>query len=112
MVNGYIVHPFTLHQISCFVQQDPVYYPQLTFEEQLYFTAQFLLGDRPQEERLERIRWVFDPIIYHLNLKELASRSIGNGNKGGLSNGDKRKLAIACMLLYDLPYPLRNRFQK
>lgn len=67
-MNGYIVHPFTLQyplflavrtsQISCFVQQDPVYYPQLTFEEQLYFTAEFLLGDRPQEERLERIRWV------------------------------------------------------
>ena len=45
--------------MSCFVQQDPDYYPQLTLEEQLYFTAEFLLGDRTQEERLERIRWVF-----------------------------------------------------
>ena len=38
-------------------------------------------------------------------MKELATRSIGTGAKGGLSNGDRRKLAIACMLLYDLPSP-------
>lgn len=35
---------------------------------------------------------------------ELASKPIGKNARNGFTGGEKRKLAIACMLLYDLPY--------
>ena len=77
------------------VRQTASYLSSLLVEEQLYFTSELMMANLSKEERLKSIRWIVD----HLRMKRFLATPIGTATRGGISEGEKRKLALACVIM-------------
>ncbi|KAL4458091.1 hypothetical protein ABPG75_012956 [Micractinium tetrahymenae] len=79
-----------------FVQQDDLFYPQLTVKETLMMAAQLrMAADAPAEEKEAYV----DGIIARLGLAKAAATPVGDAKTRGLSGGEKKRLAIAVELI-------------
>lgn len=79
-----------------FVQQDDLFYPQLTVKETLMMAAQLRMSaDTPAEAREAYV----DGIISRLGLAKAANTPVGDAKTRGLSGGEKKRLAIAVELV-------------
>ncbi|GAB4820462.1 hypothetical protein N2152v2_007508 [Parachlorella kessleri] len=79
-----------------FVQQEDIFYSQLTVKETLMMQAQLRL---PREMTdVEKEDYV-DGIIKRLGLSKAAETVVGDAKTRGLSGGEKKRLSIACELI-------------
>lgn len=95
MCNGFPVSAIFLRDICSVVRQNALYLHHLLVEEQLYFTSELMMANLSREERFESIRWIID----HLRMKRFLATPIGTVDRRGISDGEKRKLALACVLM-------------
>ncbi|KAL4432817.1 hypothetical protein ABPG77_008143 [Micractinium sp. CCAP 211/92] len=88
-----------LHQSKLrvgFVQQDDLFYPQLTVKETLMMAARLRMSaDTPADAREAYV----DGIISRLGLAKAANTPVGDAKTRGLSGGEKKRLAIAVELV-------------
>lgn len=92
--------PFSkrLRRKLAFVQQQDVFFSQLTLYETLYFTARLRLPESLSEaEKKQKI----DDIVNTLDMKKCLHTVIGDIFVRGLSGGEKKRASIACELLTD-----------
>ncbi|PSC72649.1 ABC transporter G family member 7 isoform A [Micractinium conductrix] len=79
-----------------FVQQDDLFYPQLTVKETLMMAAELRMSrDTSAEEKEAYV----DGIISRLGLAKAADTPVGDAKTRGLSGGEKKRLSIAVELI-------------
>lgn len=79
-----------------FVQQDDLFYPQLTVKETLMMAAELRMSrDTSAEEKEGYV----DGIIARLGLAKAADTPVGDAKTRGLSGGEKKRLSIAVELI-------------
>ncbi|CAF0771945.1 unnamed protein product, partial [Brachionus calyciflorus] len=101
MLNGCQVDPIKMSMVSCYIQQDDLFFGTLTVKEHLVFQA-MLRMDRSlsQDTKLRRVYQV----LKEFNLEKRANVKIGiPGRKKGISGGEKRRLTFASEILTDPP---------
>ena len=81
-----------------YVQQEDVFYTQMTVRETLMFAARLRLP--PEISLVEKERRV-DELIDVLGLKRAADTVIGDVRRRGISGGERKRLSIGCELLSD-----------
>eukprot|EP00921_Rhytidocystis_pertsovi_P007677 GHVQ01012717.1.p1 GENE.GHVQ01012717.1~~GHVQ01012717.1.p1 ORF type:complete len:511 (+),score=48.38 GHVQ01012717.1:423-1955(+) len=85
--------------VSAFVQQEDIFFGKLTVEEHLKYQAQLRL-DRRTSKRGRR--YIVEETMGRMGLTKTRSSRIGNimeGSVGGISGGEKKRLAVASELL-------------
>ena len=86
----------SIKQHSAFVQQQDLYFKELTVREHLQFQARLRLGDSSTaQEREERI----EAILGELGLLDVRDTRIGEVGEGGISGGERRRLSFATEIL-------------
>jgi ABC-type multidrug transport system ATPase subunit len=79
-----------------YVQQEDIFYTQMTVRETLLFAARLRLpSDVPLEEKERRV----DELIELLDLRRAADTVIGDVRRRGISGGERKRLSIGCELL-------------
>lgn len=97
MINGHKVNSKVMSQISCYVQQDDLFFGTLTVKEHLLFHA-LLRMDKNIDKKTKLAR--IDEVIKQLDLNKCRNTLIGiPGVIKGLSGGEKRRLAFATEIL-------------
>ncbi|KAL4227808.1 hypothetical protein ACF0H5_013245 [Mactra antiquata] len=87
-----------LRRRLAFVQQQDLFFSQLTLWQTLYFTAQLRLPDTLSEsDKLQKINDIIDT----LDIRKCINTVIGDVFVRGLSGGEKKRASIACELLTD-----------
>ena len=85
-----------LKQHSAFVQQQDLFFKELSVYEHLSFQARLRLGEHTTaEEREQRI----DAILAELGLTDSKHTRIGEVGEGGISGGERRRLSFATEVL-------------
>ena len=85
-----------IKQNSAFVQQQDLFFKELTVREHLQFQAQLRLGDAATPiEREERV----SAILSELGLQDVRDTRIGEVGEGGISGGERRRLSFATEVL-------------
>ena len=85
-----------IKQHSAFVQQQDLFFKELSVKEHLQFQAQLRLGEKATvQEREERI----DAILSELGLIDSKETRIGDVGEGGISGGERRRLSFATEIL-------------
>ncbi|KAK3767683.1 hypothetical protein RRG08_022717 [Elysia crispata] len=101
-LNGVLLSPGAIRNISAYVQQSDMFMDTLTVREQLQFRA-LLRMDRKldRDARLARV----ENVIHEMGLSEVANYTIGatGGGKKGISGGERKRLAFACESLTNPP---------
>lgn len=81
-----------------YVQQEDVFYTQMTVRETLMFAARLRLpASVPLAEKQRRV----DDLIELLDLRRAADTVIGDVRRRGISGGERKRLSIGCELLSD-----------
>lgn len=81
-----------------FVQQQDVFFSQLTLWETLFFTANLRLPDSMSKaEKKEKVNDIVDT----LDMRKCVDTLIGDIFTRGLSGGEKKRASVACELLTD-----------
>ncbi|KAL4853430.1 ABC transporter G family member 7 [Chlorella vulgaris] len=81
---------------SGYVQQDDLFYPQLTVRETLLMAAELRMrGQGGEEERRAHV----EEVIARLGLAQAADTRVGDAKTRGLSGGEKKRLSIAMELI-------------
>ena len=81
-----------------YVQQEDIFYTQMTVRETLMFAARLRLpSDVSLAEKERRVEELIDV----LGLKRAADTVIGNVRRRGISGGERKRLSIGCELLSD-----------
>eukprot|EP00918_Siedleckia_nematoides_P016312 GHVU01035060.1.p1 GENE.GHVU01035060.1~~GHVU01035060.1.p1 ORF type:complete len:407 (-),score=103.19 GHVU01035060.1:1264-2484(-) len=86
------------NDISCFIQQEDVFFGSLTVKEQLDTQAALRIGPKNEELRLQRV----ERLMTAFGLTKAQNNRVGNiamGAARGISGGEKKRLAIACELM-------------
>ena len=85
-----------IKQHSAFVQQQDLFFKELTVREHLQFQAQLRLGDATSaRERDDRVQ----AILGELGLLDVRDTRIGEVGEGGISGGERRRLSFATEIL-------------
>nr|QUF59472.1 ATP-binding cassette transporter Abcg-like8 [Brachionus angularis] len=101
MINGYEANSTRMSMVSCYIQQDDLFFGTLTVREHLVFNA-MLRMDRSvsKEAKMRRVHQV----LKEFNLENRADVKIGiPGRIKGISGGEKRRLSFASEILTDPP---------
>ncbi|KAM3081813.1 hypothetical protein ACMFMG_004284 [Clarireedia jacksonii] len=87
----------SLHSIKhAYVMQQDILLPSLTVRETLRYAADLRLPPGISANNQYRI---VEEVIQELGLKECANTRIGNGQRGGCSGGEQRRVSIGVQLL-------------
>ena len=82
--------------ISAFVQQDDILYPQMTVFESLLMTSRMRL---PSDISINNKKQMVDNLVRKLGLSDVKDSKIGNVLKRGISGGEKKRVCIGLELL-------------
>lgn len=86
----------TLKQVSGYVMQDDLLFPNLTVEETLKYAAKLRLPPTlPKEEIMARV----DDVINKLGLQHCRTTPIGDELKRGVSGGERKRVCVGIELL-------------
>ena len=81
-----------------YVQQEDIFYTQMTVRETLMFAAKLRLpASVPLAEKEGRVEELLDK----LSLRKAADTIVGDVRRRGISGGERKRLAIGCELLSD-----------
>ena len=95
LLNGQAV-TMAVRQHCAFVQQQDLFFKELTVHEHLQFQALLRLGDTTTaQEREERV----EGLLLELGLTDVTNTRIGEVGEGGISGGERRRLSFATELL-------------
>jgi len=82
--------------ISAFVEQDDILYPQMTVFESLLMTSRMRL---PSDISINNKNQMVDNLVRKLGLSDVKDSKIGNVLKRGISGGEKKRTCIGLELL-------------
>ena len=85
-----------------YVQQQDVFYSQLTVRETLQTAAELRARARESRSPAERAAAV-DDALRRLGLTKCADTRVGDAKTRGVSGGERKRLALACELVGDSP---------
>nr|QNH67907.1 ATP-binding cassette transporter subfamily G-like protein 8 [Brachionus rotundiformis] len=93
MLNGCEADPVKMSMVSCYIQQDDLFFGTLTVQEHLVFQAMLRMDKNlSRESKMKRVYQV----LQEFNLERRANVKIGiPGRIKGISGGEKRRLAFA-----------------
>lgn len=98
-VNGHPVDQVVFKRASAFVQQDDIFYPNLTVRETLRFQAELRMDS---SLTVEAKHAAVEELIAGLNLTKCANNVIGSvatGEGRGISGGERKRLSFATEIL-------------
>lgn len=96
-VNGH--KPNSLfRRVVGYVTQDSAFFSSLTVRETLRYAARLRL---PEEMAVEEKYRRVEDVIEQLDIGSCADSRVGDGSQGGISGGERRRLAIGVELLFD-----------
>uniref|UniRef100_A0A915BTL1 ABC transporter domain-containing protein n=1 Tax=Parascaris univalens TaxID=6257 RepID=A0A915BTL1_PARUN len=100
-INGQQLSASAMHHVCAYVQQDDLFSNSMTVREHLTFYAALRMGsDYSSNEKRKRV----DDIIHDLGLNDCADSYVGEiGRLGGISGGERKRLAFACEILTNPP---------
>ena len=90
-----------LQGVSAYIPQQEYFYPTQTCEEAIKFTANMKFGRGDPKERMKLVQTCLN--LVGLNAETFSKRKIGGELAGGvmirgLSGGERKRLALACVL--------------
>nr|APD26558.1 ATP-binding cassette transporter subfamily G-like8 protein [Brachionus koreanus] len=99
MLNGCEADSVKMSMVSCYIQQDDLFFGTLTVREHLVFQAMLRMDQSmTRESKLKRV----NQVLKEFNLDRRANVRIGiPGRIKGISGGEKRRLAFASEILTD-----------
>ncbi|KAM7254339.1 hypothetical protein ACFE04_032021 [Oxalis oulophora] len=87
-----------LKGISAYVMQDDLFFPMLTVEETLMYSAEFRLPRSfSKSKKKERV----DALIEQLGLQAATNTVIGDEGHRGVSGGERRRVSIGIDIIHD-----------
>nr|UOU03359.1 ATP-binding cassette subfamily G-like 8 [Brachionus rubens] len=101
MLNGCKADPIKMSMVSCYIQQDDLFFGTLTVREHLIFQAMLRMDKSlSKDSKLRRV----NQVLKEFNLENRANVKIGiPGKIKGISGGEKRRLTFASEILTDPP---------
>ncbi|KAM5143272.1 ATP-binding cassette sub-family G member 5 [Callospermophilus lateralis] len=96
-VNGRSLHQDQFQDCFSYVQQSDTFLSSLTVRETLHYTAMLAIRGGSGDFFHRKV----EAVMAELSLSHVADRLIGNYNFGGISSGERRRVAIAAQLLQD-----------
>lgn len=95
-LNNKLQSKINFKNISAFVEQDDILYPQMTVHESLLMTARMRL---PSDISINNKKQMVDNLVRKLGLSDVKDSKIGNVLKRGISGGEKKRTCIGLELL-------------
>ena len=96
MLNNKLQNEINFKNISCYLQQEDILYPQMTvFESLLMASRMRLSSDIPINDKKQMV----DNLVRKLGLTDIKNSKIGNVLKRGISGGEKKRTCIGLELL-------------
>jgi ABC-type multidrug transport system ATPase subunit len=80
-----------------FVEQENNFFPHMTVRETLSFRVELKLGNRISKKARDEL---VNGLIEELQLEKAADTIVGDNKARGISGGERRRLAIACELIF------------
>eukprot|EP00834_Sanchytrium_tribonematis_P006122 NODE_424_length_7676_cov_0.895209.p2 type:complete len:529 gc:universal NODE_424_length_7676_cov_0.895209:2718-4304(+) len=97
LVNGKVRDPSEWLKMTSFVEQDDLFFDQITVNESIQFSANLKLPHLSSSER----KTIVTETINELGLINVKDSKIGNAAKRGISGGERKRCAIAVELVTD-----------
>ncbi len=95
-LNHKLQREINFKNISAFVEQDDILYPQMTVFESLLMTSRMRL---PSDISINNKNQMVDNLVRKLGLSDVKDSKIGNVLKRGISGGEKKRTCIGLELL-------------
>ncbi|KAI3993454.1 hypothetical protein MKX01_002467 [Papaver californicum] len=98
MLNDEALNTQLLKLLSAYVMQDDLFFPMLTVEETLMFSAEFRLPCLlPKSKKKARVQ----ALIEQLGLQNASKTIIGDESHRGVSGGERRRVSIGINIIHD-----------